>query len=151
MVLPRRNSPISRTEPRVRRHDCLYLFAPDVQRRQIRSLFSWRCRGDDQCIRILGVQPLLGRTFSEEDGRPGAPPVFVMNYQLWQRQFGGDPKILGNIFILNGKPTTLVGIMPQQFNPFAWWINVLGENFWRPITRDPLASGSFQLMGRLKP
>ncbi len=99
----------------------------------------------------LGVQPLLGRTFSEEDGRPGAPPVFVMNYQLWQRQFGGDPKILGNIFILNGKPTTLVGIMPQQFNPFAWGINVLGENFWRPITRDHLASGSFQLMGRLKP
>ena len=99
----------------------------------------------------LGVQPLLGRTFSEEDGKPEGSPVFVMNYQLWQRQFGGDPKILGKTFILNGKPTTLIGIMPQQFNAFAWGINVFGENFWRPITRDRLASGSFQLMGRLKP
>jgi putative ABC transport system permease protein len=99
----------------------------------------------------LGVQPLLGRTFSKEDGRPEGPLVFVINYQLWQRQFGGDPKILGKTLILNGKPTTLIGIMPQQFNAFAWGINVFGENFWRPITRDRLASGSFQLMARLKP
>jgi putative ABC transport system permease protein len=43
----------------------------------------------------LGMPPLLGRTISEEDGRPGAPAVFVMNYRLWQRKFGGDQKILG--------------------------------------------------------
>lgn len=67
----------------------------------------------------LGVPPLLGRTISEQDGRPGAPPVFVMNYRLWQRAFGGDPKILGTTFILNGKPTTLVGIMPLRFNAFG--------------------------------
>src|SRR5260370_9742229 len=75
----------------------------------------------------LGVSPLLGRTISEKDGRPGAPPVFVMNYRLWQREFGGDPKILGTTFILNGKPTTLVGIMPLQFNAF-------NANFWLPVT-----------------
>jgi putative ABC transport system permease protein len=92
----------------------------------------------------LGVPALLGRTISQEDGSPGAPPVFVMNYRLWQREFGGDPKILGTIFILNGKPTTLVGIMPLRFNAF-------GANFWLPITTDYAARGSFQLMGRLKP
>lgn len=91
----------------------------------------------------LGVPPLLGRTISEEDGRPGAPPVFVMNYRLWQREFGGDPKILGTTFILNGKPTTLVGIMPLRFNAF-------GANFWMPITPD-YATHGFKLMVRLKP
>ena len=91
----------------------------------------------------LGVPPLLGRTISEEDGRPGAPPVFVMNYRLWQREFGGDPKILGTTFILNGKPTNLVGIMPLRFNAF-------GANFWMPVTPD-YATHGFKLMGRLKP
>jgi putative ABC transport system permease protein len=101
----------------------------------------------------LGVQPLLGRTISEEDGRPGAPPVFVMNYELWQRECAGDPKILGSIFILDGKPTMLVGVMPQRFNPFAIsrQFNIYRENFWRPIAPEQLASRSFQLMGRLKP
>src|SRR6266480_901891 len=89
----------------------------------------------------LGVPPLLGRTISEEDSRPGGPPVFVMNYRLWQREFGGDPKILGTTFIFNGKPTTLVGIMPLQFNAFR-------ANFWLPVSPDE-ARGS--LLGKLKP
>src|SRR5438477_4575873 len=89
----------------------------------------------------MGVPPLLGRAISLEDGRLGAPPVFVMNYRLWQREFGGDPKILGTIFVLNGKPTTLVGIMPLQFNAF-------GANFWLPAAPN---YGWLQLVGRLKP
>jgi putative ABC transport system permease protein len=89
----------------------------------------------------LGVPPLLGRMISQEDGSPNAPPVFVMNYRLWQREFGGDPKVLNTSFILNGKPTTLVGIMPLQFNAF-------GANFWQPFRPDQV-SGS--VMGRLRP
>jgi putative ABC transport system permease protein len=89
----------------------------------------------------LGVPPLLGRAISPEDGDPGASPVFVMNYRLWQREFGGDPKVLGRIFILNGKPTTLIGIMPVQFNAFR-------ANFWLPATPN---YQRLQLMGRLKP
>jgi putative ABC transport system permease protein len=89
----------------------------------------------------LGVRPLLGRTILQDDGRPGAPPVFVMNYRLWQREFGGDPKILGTVFVLNSKPTTLVGIMPLQFNAFD-------ANFWEPATPD---YGRLAVMGRLKP
>lgn len=89
----------------------------------------------------LGVPPLLGRTISRGDGRPDAPLVFVMNYRLWQREFGGDPEILGRTFVLNGKPTTLIGIMPPQFN-------ALGANFWLPATPD---YPGLELMGRLKP
>jgi putative ABC transport system permease protein len=95
----------------------------------------------------LGVPPLLGRTLSQEDGRPGAPHVFVMNYRLWQGEFGGDPKILGTIFILDGTPTTLVGIMPLQFNAF-------GASFWLPVRLDQerrSLQGGGRLMGRLKP
>jgi predicted permease len=90
---------------------------------------------------FLGIPPLLGRTFSQQDGRPDAPPVFVMNYHFWQSEFAGDPKLLNTIFILNGTPTTLVGIMPQRFNAFK-------ANFWMPM-RD---EGNIpSLMGRLKP
>ena len=58
---------------------------------------------------FLGIPSLLGRTILPEDGRPGAPPVFVMNYRFWQSEFAGDPKVLDKIFILNGTPTILVG------------------------------------------
>jgi putative ABC transport system permease protein len=90
---------------------------------------------------FLGVAPLLGRTILPEDGRPGAPPVFVMNYRFWQSEFAGDPKILNTTFILNGAPTTLVGIMPRRFNAFD-------RNFWMPLSDGQRGS---QLMGRLKP
>jgi putative ABC transport system permease protein len=90
---------------------------------------------------FLGVPPLLGRTLSPEDGRPDAPPVFVMNYHFWQSEFGGDPNILNKIFILNDKPTTLVGIMPSRFNAFR-------ANFWLPMS-DRRSEAS--VMGRLKP
>jgi putative ABC transport system permease protein len=96
---------------------------------------------------FLGVAPYLGRTISEEDTKPDAPYVFVMNYQFWQSEFGGDPKILGTNFILEGKPRTLVGIMPRHFNAF-------NATFYVPARhgRDgPSLEGGAALMGRLKP
>jgi putative ABC transport system permease protein len=88
----------------------------------------------------LGVPPLLGRTISEEDGRPGATPVFVMNYRLWQREFGGDPNILGKSFILRGTPRTLIGIMPARFNAF-------GASLWMAMRTDEVGGN---LIGRLR-
>jgi putative ABC transport system permease protein len=88
----------------------------------------------------LGVPPLLGRTIAPGDGETGAPPVFVMSYLLWQQEFAGNPGILGATFVLDGKPTTLVGIMPPQFNAFE-------ASFWRPGG----AEGGAAIMGRLKP
>jgi putative ABC transport system permease protein len=60
----------------------------------------------------LGVPALVGRTTTPEDGKPGTPPVFVMNNKVWRTEFGGDPGIIGTSFVLNGKPRTLIGIMP---------------------------------------
>ncbi len=89
----------------------------------------------------LGVAPLLGRTITEEDGHPGAPPVFVLNYRTWQREFGGDPKILGKSFVVRGAPRTLVGIMPRRFDAFH-------ASLWMPMREDEAAGN---IIARLKP
>src|SRR5579862_6187551 len=64
---------------------------------------------------FLGVKPLLGRELSEDDAKPGAPPVFAMTDRLWNKQFNRDPKILGTTMTLNGEARTLVAIMPPRF------------------------------------
>jgi putative ABC transport system permease protein len=65
---------------------------------------------------ILGVPPILGRTFAPDDGKPGQPGVVVISFGLWQRRFGGDPQIIGQKLILNGTETTVIGVMPAGFN-----------------------------------
>jgi len=90
----------------------------------------------------LGVPAVLGRVITLEDGKPGAPPVFVMHYRLWQTEFSGDPAILGRTFMLNEKARTLVGIMPPRFN----WN---GASVWFPLSSD--GGGWISPMGRLKP
>jgi putative ABC transport system permease protein len=64
---------------------------------------------------FLGVPPLVGRPITSEDGKPGSAPVFAMSYRLWQREFAGDPQIVGTTLTLNGRPRTLVSIMPPRF------------------------------------
>jgi len=94
-----------------------------------------------------GVRPQFGRGITPEDGKPGAPPVFVMSYRLWQSEFGGDPNLLGKVFTLGDRPTTLIGIMPKHLEPLA-------SSYWLPATVDasqPSLNGGAALMGRLKP
>jgi putative ABC transport system permease protein len=100
-------------------------------------------------FQFLGVAPLLGRAIAPDDAKPGAPPVFVLSYKVWQKRFGADPNIVGKTFIMNDKPTTLIGIMPQRF---AWW----GADLWVPTSLDRAEGGGpfarfFLLMGHLKP
>ncbi|MCG6957582.1 MAG: ABC transporter permease [Gemmatimonadetes bacterium] len=66
-------------------------------------------------IPLLGVDPLLGRTFSPEEDRPGAPRLAVLSYGTWQAEFGGDPSVLGRSIDLNDQPTTVIGVMPPNF------------------------------------
>jgi putative ABC transport system permease protein len=65
---------------------------------------------------ILGVKPILGRTFTPDEGKPGQPGVVVIGFGLWQRRFGGDPQIIGRKLILNGSESTVIGVMPADFN-----------------------------------
>jgi putative ABC transport system permease protein len=68
---------------------------------------------------FLGVMPLLGRWITDDDGKPGAPPVLVMSFSFWEEQFNGDPKVLGTALTLNGESRTLVGVMPPRFRYFG--------------------------------
>jgi predicted permease len=62
---------------------------------------------------VLGVKPLLGRTFVDADDQMGAPAVMVFSYQFWQEHRGGDPNIIGKVFEMNGKPHTVIGVLPR--------------------------------------
>jgi len=68
---------------------------------------------------ILGVNPILGRTFTADDGKPGQPRVVALSFGLWQRRFGGDPQIIGRKLILNmfsSTEATVIAVMPADFN-----------------------------------
>jgi putative ABC transport system permease protein len=64
---------------------------------------------------LLGVQPLLGRTISEQDDRPNAPLVAVLSYDLWQRRFAGESNVIGRIVQFNDRPVEIIGVMPAGF------------------------------------
>jgi putative ABC transport system permease protein len=64
---------------------------------------------------LLGVEAILGRTFSPDDGKPDQPRVVVLGYGLWQRRFGGDPAIIGRKLNINRVEATVIGVMPAGF------------------------------------
>ena len=85
----------------------------------------------------LGVSPLLGRTFTLEEDRPGARKVAVLSYELWQRRFGGDQNVLGRTTDLDGVPYEIIGVTSAEFDnpifglterPQVWLPLALAEN-----------------------
>ena len=83
---------------------------------------------------ILGVSPLLGRTFTDAENRDPQVAVVILDYDFWQRRFGGDPAIVGQTIQLNGRPQTVVGVMPQGFRLFVKQFSIAGKpaDLWRP-------------------
>lgn len=65
-------------------------------------------------FQVLGVQPILGRTFVEADGKKGAEDVVILSYAGWQSLFGGNPKAVGQTLRLGGDPVTVIGVMPPN-------------------------------------
>jgi len=61
---------------------------------------------------VLGVKPLLGRTFVAGDEGHGAPAVLILSYKYWQTHQGGDPQIVGKVFQMNNHPHTVIGVLP---------------------------------------
>ena len=65
---------------------------------------------------ILGVNPILGRHFRADDDRRGAEPVVMLSHEIWQRRYQSDAAIAGRSVTVNGKPATVIGVMPAGFN-----------------------------------
>ena len=105
-------------------------------------------------LRVLRMTPLRGRTISEEEDRPGGAPVALISEGLWQRRFGSAPGILGRQLILNGKPHTVIGIVPAGFEvPNRGRIDAftpLGQAD-SVILQDRDTHPGIQVIARLKP
>ncbi|HEX7363256.1 MAG TPA: ABC transporter permease [Bryobacteraceae bacterium] len=82
-------------------------------------------------FRLFGANPILGRTFTAAEDRPGGPRVLVMSYGLWQRRFGGDPSILGSTITLEGLPYSVIGILSPAFQSYP------RADVWVPLQADP--------------
>ncbi|HJQ25196.1 MAG TPA: ABC transporter permease [Blastocatellia bacterium] len=85
---------------------------------------------------LLGVPAQMGRAFTLAEERSAAP-VVVINYNLWQRRFGGDPKIIGQHLLLNGADVTIIGVAPRGFKGV---LAGYGYDLWLPLTAQPLVS-----------
>ena len=103
-------------------------------------------------LATLGVTPMLGRSFNAEEDRPGGPAVALVGYGLWRRRFGGDANLLGQSLNLEGRATTVIGILPPTFDlPNAAEIWVPDQ---RNIAGLPLSerlAHAHELVARLKP
>ena len=66
-------------------------------------------------LRAFGVQPQLGRWFTEADDSPATPETILLMHGYWQRRFGGDPAILGHTITIDSRPRQVIGVMPQSF------------------------------------
>jgi predicted permease len=107
--------------------------------------------GTPSLFRLLRVSPVLGRTFSDNEGEIGSAQKVLLSYALWQKLYAGDTSILGRELRLNGRPFTVVGVMPRDFlfvDP-----NV---RFWVPLAftaeqKEGRHSNNWYNIGRLKP
>jgi macrolide transport system ATP-binding/permease protein len=94
----------------------------------------------------LGVPMEVGRSFVEEEGRtPGTHPVVILGYRAWQRDFGGDPDVLGQEVRLNGRSYTVVGVAPEAFTGS---MPVLVTGFYVPLMMTDVIRGSEDLARR---
>ncbi|MFZ5495962.1 MAG: ABC transporter permease [Verrucomicrobiota bacterium] len=98
---------------------------------------------------LIRTPPVAGRGFTGADGRAGAEAVVLLGHGIWQNRYGGDPGVVGRAVRINGKPATIIGIMPAGFR-FP-----TNEDFWMALTPDPALANrdnrSLQLFGLLRP
>ncbi len=102
---------------------------------------------------LLGVQPELGRAFSEEEQERGER-VVVLSYGLWQRRFAGSARAIGSVLFMDGGASRIIGVMPPKFQfPFAdtqVWEPLTAHPYWARNRTSPRSSGDWFVLGRVK-
>jgi putative ABC transport system permease protein len=101
-------------------------------------------------FRLLGVNPILGRSFTETEDRPGSIQAVLLSYELWQRAFGGSPSVVGTQLRIDQTTATIVGIMPPGFRFLD------DSDLWVPLAANPINQQGrgvryLRLAGRLAP
>jgi len=100
----------------------------------------------------IGLPPHLGRTFTPDEDKPGAPPLAVISYRLWDRAFHQDPQIVGRAITLHGRPITVIGVMPREMDSphgVDIWLSLMRRSAvpgWQNRANHPM----FYAWGRLK-
>jgi putative ABC transport system permease protein len=102
-------------------------------------------------FQVLGVHPARGQVFTPEQDLPNAEPVVLVSHELWQRSFGGDPGIVGKRVDIQGRPRTVLGVMPPGFD-----LHDARAQLWVPLGLDPnnrqnRGSHFLYVVGRLAP
>ena len=100
---------------------------------------------------VMGVRPMLGRTFTSEEDRPGNDRVVVLSHRLWTRRFGASDAVVGRELRMNGAAYQIAGVMPQSFD-----LTTDSEELWTPIAFTPEQRALHDehyltVYGRLKP
>ena len=81
---------------------------------------------------IFGLKPPLGRSFTADEDQPGKNHVAILSHALWESQFGGDPQVIGRSIILDGEPTTVIGVLPA-----GGAFDRAYSQIWRPLAFEP--------------
>lgn len=100
-------------------------------------------------FRVLGVEPIVGREFTQDEDRPGGPAVTVLSYGLWQRLFNDDASVVGKTLLLRGEPHEIVGVMPRELRGEGGDFDV-----WTPVRPSLTGEGSglnYGIVARVKP
>lgn len=112
-----------------------------------RASYAEQQRVGSGFFRVLGVAPLHGREFTDDEDRRGGPPAAILSYRLWRGAFGGDASIVGRTVTLRGEPHTAIGVMPDGFQ------SGVEADLWTPLRAGTDGEGdgeNYQVLLRLK-
>ena len=101
-------------------------------------------------LRILGVQPQLGRLYTDEEDKAKAPNVALLSDHLWRTTFHSDPSVVGRAITLEGKPYTVVGVMPRSFD-YPQTVEIWTPAAMAPSDFDDFKHTYVRILTRLKP
>ncbi|MGE5205717.1 MAG: ABC transporter permease [Chlamydiota bacterium] len=100
---------------------------------------------------VLGIRPIIGRTFTDDEDRRGAAPVVVLTSSLWKSRFGGDPKVLGRSITLNERLYTVIGVVPSDDVALQRISILIPIGQWsEPLFWDRGTGMGMRVLGRLK-
>ncbi|HEU4766576.1 MAG TPA: ABC transporter permease, partial [Pyrinomonadaceae bacterium] len=106
---------------------------------------------------LLGVAPMLGRTFVADEDKPSGTRVVILSQELFQKRFNSDPSVLNQPITLDGRPFTVVGVMPASFEfpiqnePVELWTTIAGDASGKDPVTEQRGAHFLRVIGRLKP